>query len=90
MSQIRHYIGTYASTQFEKPSKKRLKHIAKLLTVHPNSLMGPLATKPSTQRLRRKWTFDAINLGRVAGLLLGTVTKPNTLAYRKFCMSKFS
>jgi hypothetical protein len=30
MPQIRHYIVTYASSQFEKSSKKRLKHIAKL------------------------------------------------------------
>jgi len=32
----------------------------KTLSSHPNSLMRPLTTQPSTRRLRRKWTFDGI------------------------------
>jgi hypothetical protein len=41
--------------------KEKAEAHRKTLSTHPNSLMGPLTIHSSTRRLRRKWTFDAIN-----------------------------
>ena len=54
----------------------------KTLSSHPNSLMRPLTTQQPTRRPRRKGTFDGIKQEEIAGLLLDTVNKPSTLAYR--------
>jgi len=62
--------------------KEKAKAHRKTLSSHPNSLIRPLTTQQPTRRPRRKGTFDGIKQEEIAGLLLDTVNKPSTLAYR--------
>jgi hypothetical protein len=53
------------------------------LDSHPNPLMEPLVHPPNSRRLKRRWTFDEIHEGSVAGRLLDHRQLDSTLAHRK-------
>jgi hypothetical protein len=53
------------------------------LDSHPNPLMEPLVHPPNNRSLKRRWAFDEIHQGRVAGRLLDHRQLDSTLAHRK-------
>ena len=55
------------------------------LDSHPNPLKEPLAQPPNNRRLKRRWTFDEIQKGSVAGRLLDHRQWDSALAHRKRC-----
>jgi hypothetical protein len=52
------YLGF---TPVREISKDEAEAHRKILSAHPNPLMGPLITPPPIRRLRRKWIFDELN-----------------------------
>jgi hypothetical protein len=60
-----------------------------VLDSHLNPLMEPLVHPPNNRALKRRWIFDEIHKGSVAGRLLDHRQLDSTLAHRKRCSDVF-
>ena len=64
------HITTFTPTNVHTVFMERTATHRTALDSHPNPLTEPLAHPPNDRRLKRRWTFDEIHYGSVAGRLL--------------------